>query len=108
MKWPWLVAIGRLEFWLRTGVDMNPTDADARRAVELIAHTPVLFLAGDNDSIAVPEGVRRLHEATPTTDKALVILPRATHRTLNDETATQYEKAVVDFLNRYMPSHLRQ
>ncbi len=75
----------------------------SRVAATVVAHrTPVLFLSGEKNRIAAPEGVQRLYEATPTTNKAIVILPGATHRTLNDDTASQYETALVEFLNRYV------
>ncbi len=107
MKWPGVRLLPRLEFYLRTGVDMNPKEAEATRAVERITDTPVLFLAGEHDPIAPPEIVQQLYEGTPTTEKAVVILSGATHRTLSDATQDQYEMAVIDFLNRYLHEDLR-
>lgn len=102
MKLPGLTILARIEFYLRTGVDFDTKDAEATRAVEHISDTPVLFIAGEKDTVAPPEIVQQLYELVPTEHKRIVVLPGATHQTLSDETQDQYEKAVLDFLDRHL------
>jgi pimeloyl-ACP methyl ester carboxylesterase len=98
VKWPGVMWLVDLEFYLRTGVNLNSTKVDAMEAVRALRTTPVLFLAGENDPIAPAADTECMFEAAPTPQKRIVVLPKATHSTYTPETKDAYEAAVLDFL----------
>jgi len=98
VKWPGVLWLCGVEFYLRTGVNLNSTKVDAIEAVGAIRTTPVLFLAGESDPIAPAANTERMFEATLSPRKRIIVLPKATHSTYTTETKDAYEAAVLDFL----------
>jgi len=99
LKWPGVLWLAGVEFYLRTGVKLNGEKIDAIDAVPRIKDIPVLFLAGELDAIAPACNAQHLLEATASPRKALVVLPGATHATFSDKSRTAYEDAVLEFLH---------
>jgi pimeloyl-ACP methyl ester carboxylesterase len=99
VKWPGILELAAIEFYLRTGVSISPKRMDAIRAVPKIHEAPILFLAGEDDPIAPAANVRRLHDASRSRSKSYVLLPKATHNTYTDKTKGEYESAVLGFLD---------
>jgi len=96
---PGMMAFAEWVFRLQTGVSISPNRADARAAVHRLAGAPVLFIAGDRDSIATIAGVRELYEEmAPGSMKRLVILPTS-HNTFAPPRRSEYEAATLDFLS---------
>lgn len=95
---PGMMAFAEWVFRMQTGISISPDRADARVAVHRLAGAPVLFIAGDRDSIATLAGVRELYEATPGNKKQLVILP-ASHNTFAPSHRSEYEAATLNFLS---------
>ena len=98
VKWPGVMWLVDLEFYMRTGVNLNSTKVDAIEAARAIRTTPVLFLAGENDPIAPAANTERMFEAMLSPRKRIVVMPKATHSTYTTETKDAYEAAVLDFL----------
>jgi pimeloyl-ACP methyl ester carboxylesterase len=104
LKWPGVLWLAGVEFYLRTGVNLNGEKIDAIDAVPRIKDSPVLFLAGELDPIAPVCGAQRLLEATGSSQKKLVVLPGATHATFSKESIRAYEDAVLGFLHEMLPT----
>jgi len=103
LKWPGVLWLAGVEFYLRTGVHLNGEKIDAIEIVPMIKDTPVLYLAGELDPIAPASGAQRLLEATGSETKRLVVLSGATHATFTEASRVPYEQAVLEFL-RELPA----
>jgi fermentation-respiration switch protein FrsA (DUF1100 family) len=73
-------------------------DFDLRRAVQKIGDRPILFIAGGADTLMPPEIAQTLYDASPSTHKNLVIIPKATHGAAFRTDPETYAKAVLNFL----------
>jgi pimeloyl-ACP methyl ester carboxylesterase len=95
----------RFAYWamyLRTGVHVTPGVANSLRAIAQMGPRPLLFIAGEKDGIALPEGASKMYEAAASVKKALWIVPGAghgsTYRYKDKESAPLYEDHVLKFL----------
>ena len=87
-------------FYLRTGVWVDSRKANALSAIPGIGRRPILFISGARDEIAPPENARRMYDAALSPDKALLIVPNATHDSTYETAPQLYESAVLHFLER--------
>ncbi len=85
-------------FYVRTGMRIEPHDADALPAIARIGSRPVLFIVGARDGIAPPEDARRMYEAALSPAKALLVVPGAGHNTTYGTAPALYETQVLQFL----------
>jgi pimeloyl-ACP methyl ester carboxylesterase len=98
VRWPgvrWLMGV---EFYLRTGVNVNRREVDAITVVPRIKKTPVLFIAGQTDPISPAANVQRLFDAAPCPGKRIVVLPATDHQTYSPSSKELYERTVLEFL----------
>lgn len=94
----WGRAFADWAFHLRTGVRMDPCDADALPAVAALGARPVLVIAGAQDALATPEDARRLYDAARSRARAILIVPGAGHNTTYATAPALYETTVLRFL----------
>jgi pimeloyl-ACP methyl ester carboxylesterase len=87
-------------FYVRTGVWVEPHDADALPAIARIGSRPILFIVGEQDAIAPPEDAQRMYEAALSRHKALLVVPGAGHNTTYGSGRELYEATVLRFLER--------
>ncbi len=88
-------------YYLRTGVWAS-RKADTFVAIRRIGQRPILFISGERDEICPPENARRMYDAALSPDKALLIVPDATHDATYTTAPQLYESAVVGFLKRVL------
>ena len=84
----------------RLRVGFKSEDFDVRRALQKIGDRPVLFIAGGADTRMPPELAQQLLAASPSAEKSLVVIPNATHGAAFRTAPAEYEKVVLDFLER--------
>jgi pimeloyl-ACP methyl ester carboxylesterase len=99
VRWPGVPWLWGVEFYFRTGVYLNNKKIDALDAVPKMKGVPILFLAGERDTIAPAFNVQRLHDAADSPRKRISVLSDATHSTYTKTTKPFYERAVLDFLD---------
>jgi len=99
MRIPGILWVANLEFFLRTGVWLGSDEINALAAVRKIDRVPVLYIAGEKDTLAPVENARKLLDATPSPRKQLVVIPDVDHFTYTDKTKAEFEKAVLRFLD---------
>ncbi len=88
-------------FYTRTGVRLNPGDADSLRAIAQMGQRPVLFIVGEKDGIALPEGGRQMYDAATSPKKAFLMVPGVGHNTTYNKASPRlYEDQVLEFLTR--------
>jgi uncharacterized protein len=87
-------------YWLRTGVWMNSRTANSLSPIARLGNRPILFIAGANDKICPAENARRMYSATPSSEKALLVIPGAEHDSTFDTNPELYESTVLAFLRR--------
>lgn len=85
-------------FYVRTGVRIEPHDADSLPAIARMGARPILFIVGDQDAIAPLEDARLMYEAAAAPGKALLAVPGAGHDTTYTVAPALYEAAVLHFL----------
>src|SRR5713226_2107323 len=85
-------------FYERTGMRIEPHDADALPAIARIGARPVLFIVGAQDAIAPPDDARQMYEAALSPAKALLVVPGAGHNTTYGTAPALYETQVLQFL----------
>ena len=75
-------------------------DFDLRRVVKEIGPRPILFIAGGADIRMPPEVAKTLYAASPSPDKQLLIIEGARHGAAYRTRPQEYQKAVLDFLQK--------
>ena len=78
----------------------DPSSATAKDAVKK-SKTPILIIHGEADDFVPCQMSREIIEAC-SSDKALVIIPKATHGISYITDRPKYEKAVEEFLNKIL------
>jgi uncharacterized protein len=91
-------AFARWAFYLRSGVHMDPRDADALPAIAALGTRPVLFIVGAQDALAPPDDARRMYAAAASPTKDLLIVPDAGHNTTYSAAPELYQARVLRFL----------
>jgi len=104
VRWPGVLWLSTVEFYLRTGVRLNTPESNAIHVVPQIDSTPLLFLSGERDKIAPPSDARELLNAATTPTKELVILSNVGHTTYSERSKQAYEEAVLRFLEALVSS----
>lgn len=94
----WGRAFADWAFYLRTGVRIEPQDADALPAIARMGARPVLFIVGEQDGIAPPEDARRMYDASAGPGKTLLVIPGAGHNSTYMAAPALYEAGVLRFL----------
>src|SRR5437773_6957191 len=92
------VAVVLPMYALRTGHRLQLDRASARSAILGLGARPVLFIAGERDSVVPPENARRMYGAAPSPLKRLLIIPGAEHNNTDWVNAPPYEAEVLAFL----------
>jgi len=100
-KWPPAEMVWRVEYRLRTGVDLAPERADALEAVKRI-QSPILFVTGEHDPFAPVEDARKMLEAAANRNSQMAVIEGAGHSAFRPETRDQYETAVWRFLDEVL------
>lgn len=85
-------------FYVRTGMRIEPHDADALPAIARIGSRPILFIVGARDAIAPPDDAHEMYEAALSPGKALLVVPGAGHNTTYSTAPGLYETQVLHFL----------
>ncbi|MDZ7344447.1 MAG: alpha/beta hydrolase [candidate division KSB1 bacterium] len=80
-------------------VGFNSEEFDLRRAVQKIGDRPILFIAGGADKRMPPEIAQQLFEASPSTNKHILIIPDAPHGAAFRTDPETYEKALLNCLH---------
>lgn len=100
----------RFAYWamyVRTGVHVTQGVANSLRAIAQMGPRPVLFIAGEKDGIALPEGASKMYDAAASAKKGLWIVPGAGHNSTyryKDKASAQiYEDHVLKFLTSVLP-----
>ncbi len=89
--------LSRAVFRVRTGVALEPPEANVLSAVERIANAHVLYLAADRDPVVPRAVTERLYRATASTHKQLSIMPGTAHSAQHGDPRA-YATAVNAFL----------
>jgi len=93
------VAVVLPMYALRTGHRLQLERASAQSAILGLGARPVLFIAGERDSVVPPENARRMYGAAPSPLKRLLIIPGAEHNNTYRVNAPLYEAEVLAFLH---------
>ncbi len=93
------VAVVLPMYALRTGHSLQLERASAQSAILGLGARPVLFIAGERDSVVPPENARRMYGAAPSPLKRLLIIPGAEHNNTYRVNAPLYEAEVLAFLH---------
>src|SRR3989442_14068672 len=93
------VAVVLPMYALRTGHRLQLERASAQSAILGLGARPVLFIAGERDSVVPPENARRMYGAAPSPLKRLLIIPGAEHNNTYRGNAPLYEAEVLAFLH---------
>jgi len=93
------VAVVLPMYALRTGHSLELDSASARSAIVGLGARPVLFIAGERDSVVPSENARRMYDAAQSPFKRLLIIPGAEHNNTYRVNARLYEAEVLAFLH---------
>jgi len=95
MGLPKFPIVDELILFTRWRIGFGSEDFDLRRAVQKIGDRPILFIAGGADTRMPPEVAQELYEASPSTRKNILIIPKATHGAAFRTDPETYTKAIL-------------
>jgi pimeloyl-ACP methyl ester carboxylesterase len=100
---PGVPASSAFVYYARTGVWLGPNLVNVLPYAAQI-RVPILFISGTRDWIVPTDQVRKVMDAVPSDRKSLVIIPGAQHDTTFSTAPVLYQTAVLNFLDKALPT----